>query len=69
MSHTSIHKLKVKYILDLPIAKNEELRVMKYFNRINFFNDREVRNKIKYKTRQNEKPNPILSRNFHALEL
>ena len=55
MAHTYKHKAIGRVRAGLSIDEKDKLYINRIDNRHNFFDDREVSNKIKYKTRKYEK--------------
>ena len=52
MANTKLHKAKVKFRLDLPLSFKDKMILRGYFNRANFFDDDEKKNRIKYLKRK-----------------
>lgn len=52
MANSRLHKLKIKFRRNLPLSFKEKLILRKYFNRENFFDDYEKKNRIKYLNRK-----------------
>ncbi len=55
MAHTYKHKAIGRVRAGLSIGEKDKLYINRIDNRHNFFDDREVSNRIKYKTRKYEK--------------